>query len=109
MLVTPMAGFIVRKKHWTKYLPDGFVVEVYMNTILGRIVSFSMVLIKDDECITRYDNAHGFPHRDVIGRKSASPIDKVIYDTLTLEQAFSHANKDLSENYAKYYEYYESH
>lgn len=29
-----------------------------------------MVLVYEDECITRYDTAHGFANRDVLGRKS---------------------------------------
>lgn len=102
-------GLLIRKSDWTEYLPDGFVMQVYMNTLLSRIVSFSVVLIKDDECITRYDTAHGFAHRDVLGRKSASSLYKIPYDTLTLEEAFRHARQDLPQNYAKYYAYYEAH
>jgi hypothetical protein len=97
---------IIRTKEWTQQLPDGFTIEVVLTTVLSRIVSFSVVLLKDGQCISRYDTAHGFAHRDVLGRKSAS-IFKIPYDTLTLKEVFRFADKDLSENYAKYYAYYE--
>lgn len=104
-----MRRFLIRRRVWTKTLPEGFTIQADLNTLRGEIVSFSVVLVKDEQCITRYDTAHGYAHRDVLGRKSDSPIDKVLYDTLTLKEVFNHANKDLSENYAKYYEYYKSH
>ena len=95
-----------RIREWTKYLPDGFVIQVYMKTVRGRVVSFSAVLIKDGQCITRYDTAHGFPHRDVIGKKGAT-IHKEKCTILTLEEVFRYADEDLSQNYAKYHAYYE--
>jgi hypothetical protein len=48
---------LFRERHWTKYLPDGFVMQVYLKTAHGRIVTFSVALIKNGECVTRYDNA----------------------------------------------------
>jgi hypothetical protein len=109
MLIRPMVGFIIRKKQWTEYLPNGFVMQVYLNTILGKIVSFSVVLIKDDECISRYDTAHGYAHRDVLGRKSSSPLNKISYNMLTLGEVFRYAREDFSKNYEKYYDYFETH
>jgi hypothetical protein len=67
---------IIRTREWTKYLPDGFTIQVFLKTFLGQIVSFSVVLLKDGECITRYDTMHGFAHRDVMGRKSDFPLFK---------------------------------
>lgn len=100
---------IIRERDWIKYLPDGFTIYFSLKTLLGQIVSFSVVLIKDDQCIARYDTAHGFAHRDIMGRKSAAPIGKERYDTLTLKEVFRHADEDFSENYAKYYEHYQRH
>jgi|HubBroStandDraft_4_1064222.scaffolds.fasta_scaffold351819_1 hypothetical protein len=99
---------LVRTKEWTQHLPDGFTVEVVLTTFLKRIASFSVVLIKDNQCVTRYDTAHGFAHRDVLGRKSASPLVKIRY-TMRLTEVFNYARKDLTENYAKHYEYYDCH
>ena len=99
---------IFREREWIKHLPDGFTIYFYLKTFLGQIVSFSAVLLKDGECVTRYDNAHGFVHRDVIGRENTS-MHKEIYSTLTLKEAIKRANDDLSENYLRYYEYYANH
>lgn len=96
-----------RERQWTKDLPDGFIIQVYLKTSRGEIVSFSMVLIKDGQCITRYDTAHGFPHRDVIGKKGAT-LRKEKCAILTLKEVFEYADGDLSKNYAKYNAYYES-
>jgi hypothetical protein len=100
---------IFRERDWIKYLPDGFAIYFSLKTFRGEIVSFSVVLVKDDECISRYDTAHGFAHRDIIGRKSASPVEKESYPMLILKEVFRHADEDFSENYARYYEYYQSH
>jgi hypothetical protein len=100
---------LVRTREWVKDLPDGFTIFNRLNTSKGEVVSFAVVLLRDAECVTRYDSAHGFVHRDVIGRKNASPPYKEEYATLTLEEGFNYADKDLSANYDKYYAYYQSH
>jgi len=97
---------LFREKRWTKYLPDGFILQVYLKTDRAQIVSFSVALIKDRECVTRYDNAHGFAHRDIIGQKAARTLRKDTFDRLTLNEVFNYAIKDISENYAKYDEEY---
>jgi hypothetical protein len=103
-------GELLRERRWTKYLPDGFVLQVSLKTAQGQIVLFSVALIKDDECVTRYDNAHGFAHRDVIGRKAAPRVlEKERFDRLTLNEVFNYAIKDISENYAKYDQEYREH
>ena len=42
---------IIREREWIKYLPDGFTIYFALKTLLSQIVSFSVVLIKDDQCI----------------------------------------------------------
>lgn len=74
-----------------------------------EILSFTAALLKDGACITRYDNAHGFAHRDALGRKAADTITKQTYSGLTTKEVLHYANQDLTENYAKHYEYYQSH
>jgi hypothetical protein len=100
---------LFRERNWTKYLPDGFTLQVYLKTDRGVIVSFSVALIKDGECVSRYDNAHGFAHRDIIGQKAACTVEKERFDRLTLNEVFNYAIKDISENYAKYDEEYRKH
>ena len=59
---------IIRERDWIKYLPDEFTLYFSLKTLLGQIVSFSVVLIKDDQYVARYDTAHEFAHRDIMGR-----------------------------------------
>jgi hypothetical protein len=60
-------------KRWIQYLPDGFMLYIGKQTYKGRIASFSVALIFEDECITRYDTVHGFAHRDVLGPRNEFP------------------------------------
>lgn len=68
------------------------VIRVFSHTYLGRLVSFSIVLLvfHDDKWIDigRFDSAHGTPHQDVMGRKKALR-EKVWYDNLTPKQVFA--------------------
>jgi hypothetical protein len=96
------------KKNWIKNLSDGFYIRVFLTTVLGNIVDFSVVLIYQDECIARYDTAHGFAHLDRMGKRNAL-IEKERYDNLPLEEAFTYALNDLSQNAAKHLDFYEQH
>lgn len=85
-------------------------IQINLNTILGRVVSFCVALIRDDECITRYDTAHGCVHRDVLGKKNApAVINKLWYPSLTYSQGFRYAREDLLVTYREYYEHYRTH
>lgn len=92
-----------------KHLPNGFIIHVSRQPLVGDRLSFSVVLVKDDLCITRFDTAHGFVHRDVIGGKRKKLIKKEKYDNMSDSEAFEYAINDLQTNYEKYYEYYETH
>jgi hypothetical protein len=99
-----------RTRSWRKSLPDGFEIHKELQTLLGQVISFSVVLIKDKEGITRYDTVHHYVHRDVLGRETAPKvIDKIWYPRMTFKEGFDYADDDLSENYKEYYAYYESH
>ena len=67
---------------------------------------FSVVLLFEGVDITRYDNAHDVPHRDIIGRKRGL-IDKEWYENMTNEEAFEHAIQDLEENCERYLAFYD--
>ncbi|MGI8890294.1 MAG: DUF7718 family protein [Chthoniobacterales bacterium] len=96
------------KENWTEFLPDGFVLQIYIHTFLGRVVAFSVSLVCDDKCVTRYDTAHGFAHRDVLGMKNGF-LRKIHCDNLNYGEAFRYARDDLSRNFAKHYDYYRQH
>lgn len=96
------------EKIWSKALPNGFRLHVRRNTQKGKLIEFVVALIYEDECITRYDNAHGFAHRDVLGRKSAL-IRKETCANMTVKEAFEHAINDLSQNYEAYHAFFIAH
>ena len=96
---------LFRERYWTKYLPDGFIMQVYLKTDQGMMTLF-VALVKDGECVTRYDNAHGFAPQRRLGQDNCFPLEKERFNTLTLSEVFNYAIKDISENYAEYDEEY---
>lgn len=95
-------------KEWIQDLPDGFRLYVWRRTSRGRITAFSVALVFEDACIVRYDTAHGFAHRDVVGRKSAL-IAKESCENLRTEEAFHHAIDDLKTNFRQHLAFYLAH
>jgi hypothetical protein len=105
---------ILQTTNYTEYLTDGLVLQVTFTTFLGKLRSFSVVLIKDDGTnvydISRYDTAHGAAHRDLLGRKTGSVSQgKVPLPYMPLEDALKYAKQDYKTNYARYEQYYEGH
>ena len=95
-------------KEWRKYLPDGFEIIVRRHTWRGKLLEFAVVLLYDGRDITRYDNAHDLPHRDVLGRKLGL-IRKEWYENMSDQEAFGHAIVDLEENCEDYLAFYDAH
>jgi hypothetical protein len=95
-------------KDWKKHLPDGFYLVIRMETLLGKIVDFAVVLVFEEECITRYDSSHGYVHRDILGRREGL-IKKESNPNMTFGEGFSHALNDISSHYREYFEFYDSH
>jgi len=94
-------------KEWKSFFAPGFELLVRRHTRFGRLNEFAVVLVYYGEGITRYDNEHDVPHRDVLGRKSGL-IKKVWYETMSNEEAFEHAINDLKENCERYLALYEA-
>jgi hypothetical protein len=78
------------------------VIRVFSHTHLGRLISFSIVLLifHDDEWIDigRFDSAHGTPHQDVMGKRKGLR-EKVWYDDLTAKQVFALAIATYRKNH----------
>jgi hypothetical protein len=55
-------------KEWGVPLPDGFHILVERINKRGKITGFTVVLIYDGECVSRYDTAHNAAHRDILGK-----------------------------------------
>lgn len=96
------------EKEWRIPLEGASYLAVRVVREHGKIVEFAIVLIREGECITRYDSAHERPHRDVLGKKSAL-IRKEFCENLSKEEAFEYAIFDLKQNREHYIAYYESH
>ena len=92
-------------KDWIIYPSDGYELLVRQNSFLGIWYGFAVILVFNDECVCRYDTAHGIAHKDVLGKKSGL-IRKEWCESLTFKEAFSHAIHDLSENYQTYHDFY---
>jgi hypothetical protein len=98
----------VSEKEWRIPLVGDSYLAVYVVRLNRRIINFAVVLIERGECVTRYDCAHGTPHRDVLGKKSVL-IRKEVCENMTNEEAFEYAIADLKTNCERYAAYYESH
>lgn len=98
-------------KRWIIEL-EGARVLVSRVTRRGKVESFAVVLLIETttgwECATRYDCAHGFAHRDVIGRR-AGLLYKQSFAGLTHAQIFRHALRDFQENHAAFIAFYLAH
>ena len=78
----------------------------------GQVESFAVVLLAwtDEgwECATRYDCAHGFAHRDVLGQR-AGLLYKESFEGLTHAAIFHHALRDFQKNHASHIAFYRAH
>jgi len=92
------------EKEWTIPL-GGFALIVRRHTIGGRVHSFATILIAflggKWTDITRYDTAHGYAHRDVLGRIEGLR-GKLPTPMLDYNQAFQYAIRDLEQNAQTY-------
>ena len=95
-------------KTWEIPLEDGFRILCRKETFLGRWLDFAVVLVRDGECIARYDSAHGFAHRDILGQKSGL-IRKEKCGNLSFKEAFGHGIDDFKANFRVHHEFYRAH
>jgi predicted glycosyl hydrolase (DUF1957 family) len=95
-------------KEWVEYLPDGFSIVVRLTAKRGKITEFAVVLVYDEECISRYDTADGAPHKDVLGKKHGL-IRKEWYENVSANKAFNNAIKDFKTNYRSQFNFFCTH
>ena len=91
---------------------EGFYLRIQRRTESGEIASFAVVLFADiqDEWvnISRYDTAHGYPHRDVLGKREGLR-GKLRMTKLNKKEVFRYAIRDLTENAENYLEDFLAH
>ena len=89
-----------------KFLDDGDTIRVGFDLERGHVLEFSVQL----ECwiedrwrpVARYDTAHGFAHRDVLGW-SGNVVEKTpLPANWTLKRALAYAISDLKDHAATY-------
>jgi len=99
------------KKEWVVFFGE-FQLLVRRRTQDGEVISFAVVLLTLHDGrwldITRYDTAHGYPHRDVLGLNEGLR-GKLRVTKLSLKQAFRYAIRDLTENAENYLEDFLAH
>jgi hypothetical protein len=92
-------------KAWVQHLPDGFHIVVRRELNKGKITEFAVVLVYNNECISRYDSADGAPHKDILGIKLGL-IRKVWYENLEAKEVFNNAIKDFKTNYRSHFKFF---
>lgn len=99
------------KKEWIVFFGE-FQLLVRRRTELGEVISFAVVLLYLHKGhwidISRYDTAHGYPHRDVLGLREGLR-GKLRVSRLSTKQAFRYALRDLKENAENYLEDFLAH
>ena len=99
------------KKEWIVFFRE-FQLLVRRRTENGEVLSFAIVLLAQHKGhwidVSRYDTAHGYPHRDVLGLKEGLR-GKLRMVTLNRKQCFRYAIRDLTENAENYLEDFLAH
>lgn len=71
----------------------------------GNVTRFRVILFatiaETTHCVTRYDTAHGYAHRDVLGLKEGLR-GKLACHTVTHNDAFHYAIHDIKQNFETY-------
>jgi len=88
------------EKAWTVAFGD-FALIVRRTTLKGELNDFAVVLLAFVSGkwvdITRYDTAHGTPHRDILGAKRGLRFKRWM-DDIAFAEAFNYAIRDCTEN-----------
>lgn len=97
------------EKNWVIELDGNSKILVFLQTDNGLVVSFSVVLVTiiagSEECVIRYDTAHGQAHQDILGKRSGL-IEKAWLLDLTNNEAFEYAIQDFKDQYEYYIQFY---
>jgi hypothetical protein len=89
-----------------EWLSDGFTLYVIRDSHQGQLRSFSVVLMYEGVCISRYDTAHGYAHRDVLGLKKGWMKAVPCAEGMSYNRSFDVAMHDLKENYEEYHRFF---
>ncbi len=97
------------EKDFFIYLENA-VIFVWRHNVGGELIDFRVVLLAEIEgelcCVVRYDTAHGFPHRDVLGKK-AGILAKEPFLGSSKKEVMHYAIQDFktnAENYIRFFQ-----
>ena len=92
------------EKEFNQWLACGRIFA-WRDIVAGKTTSFRVVFLSEIagtiQCVTRYDTAHGFAHRDVLGITEGLR-GKLPCSTMTHNQAFEYAIRDIEQNAENY-------
>ncbi|MBI5632126.1 MAG: hypothetical protein HZA15_01435 [Nitrospirae bacterium] len=74
------------------------------NRIVSFVVQYEMLHEGKWTPVIRYDNAHGFAHKDLMNPDGSK--DKILIGEADFNEALSMADKDIQENWEKYRQRY---
>ena len=93
------------EKEWVVWLNEACRIEAEKHTSGGRVTGFRVVLLAEiggeTHCVTRFDTAHGFAHRDVLSF-GGQLISKKIMSEQDFNLAFEAAYFDIVRNHEHY-------
>jgi len=95
---------IVPEKEFNHWLACGRIFA-WRDIVAGKTTSFRVVFLAEVagklHCVTRYDTAHGYAHRDVLGITDGLR-GKLLCSTMTYNEAFDYAIRDIANNAENY-------
>lgn len=101
------------EKEWIVFLNDLARMEVEKITVRGRVIGFRVILLVEIDgelhCITRYDTAHGFAHRDVLAFGGKQLDKEILPVNDDYNAAFELACRDIISNHEHYLHFYKTH
>ncbi len=96
------------EKEFSIYLEDSIIV-VWFFTKKGEITDFSVALLAEiddkSQCVAPYDTAHGYAHKDVLGKKMGNLAKEPFLDS-DKEKAFHHAVQDFKTHFKDYISFF---
>jgi len=92
------------EKEFIQWLSCGRIFA-WREIVAGKTTAFRVVFLAEIagaiHCVTRHDTAHGFAHRDVLGITERLR-GKLPCPTMTHNQAFDYAIRDIEQNAENY-------
>jgi hypothetical protein len=77
-------------------------IETEAGQVTGFLVQHETTIEDQRIPVIRYETAHGFAHRDVLGRRGEIIAKQPMASHLSLQDALAHGMRDVRENWRRY-------